>query len=148
MTCYYRMSFFAIVHFFFSKLLEHLMVCIVIAITPICLYFIAITPIVIAKTPFVASLVLFPRTHSYPVSFIQPKYPILIYSPWCNSSSSFIQHICCALHMAVSLHIPSVYAVVIILTVPPSRTLCSTMYVIIHLSILLAHSNNTILHNF
>ena len=123
-------------------------VCIVISITPLGLYVIAITPIFNTKTPFVAGLVLFPRTYSYPVSFIQPKYPILIYSPWCNSSSSFIQRICCALHMAVSLHIPSVYAVVIILTVPPSRTLCSTMYVIIHLSLLLAQANNTILHNF
>ena len=138
MTCYYRMSFFAIVHLCFSKLLYHLLVCIVITKTPI----------FITKTPFVAGFVLFPRTHSYPVLFIQPKYPVLIYSPWCNSSSSFIQRFCCALQMAVSLHIPSVYAVVIILRVPRSRALHSTMYVIIHLSLLLAPANNTILHNF
>ena len=48
--------------------------------------------------------------------------------------------------MAVSLHNTSVYAVVIILTAPPSRTLRSTMYVIIHLSLLLAQANNTSLH--
>ncbi len=43
-------------------------VCILITKTPSCLRVITITPINITKTPYVASLILLPRSDSYPVS--------------------------------------------------------------------------------
>ena len=68
--------------YFSSKLLWHLHVCIVITKTPSCLQVITITPISFTKTLFVASLILIPRSVSYPVSYAQPISQILIDPPW------------------------------------------------------------------
>ena len=66
MTYYCRMSFFTIKRFVVSKLLKHLLLCIIITITPI----------FITKTPVVASLACFPRTVWYTVPHQQSKWCI------------------------------------------------------------------------
>ena len=90
------------------------------------------------KTPYVASLILLPRSNSYPVSYAQPKSQIFIDSPWPFFTSSYNQCIWCTLNMVIFLHVSSAFTVVIIPTVPPSNRLWITMYIIIHLLLLLA----------
>ncbi len=121
-----RMSFFTIARLFFSRLLWHLHVCIVITKTPSCLHVITITPIIISETPYVASIILLPRSDSYPVLYAQPKSHILIDSPWPFFTSSNNQCIWCTLNMAVFLHVSSALTVVIIPTVSPSNWLRSS----------------------
>ncbi len=94
----------------------------------------------IMKTPYVASsLILLPaRLDTYLVLYAQPKSQILIDSPWPFFTSSYNQCIWCTLNMVIFLHVSSAFTVVIIPTVPPSNRLWITMYIIIHLLLLLA----------